>query len=58
MKKVSKLFVIAALGVVSFSSCQDENYTEVEETVLENAVNATTDLEDNNKAKPKRPNRD
>lgn len=45
MKKVNKLLVIVALGAMTLS-CQDENFNEVEETVLEEATSDPIDAAD------------
>ncbi len=42
MKRLTKLLVLVALGVAT-QSCQDESYSEVEQTVLEYDMKSTTD---------------
>ncbi|MEO9482018.1 MAG: hypothetical protein ABJG47_01145 [Ekhidna sp.] len=44
MKKVMILVVLVALGAAA-TSCQDEAYNDVEETVIENAPPVTDDEE-------------
>ncbi len=43
MKRLTKLLVLVALGAAT-QSCQDEAYSEVEQTVLEYDMKSTTDI--------------